>query len=774
MKKFISIFSIVAVALLTAVSCQKEKEIHVPGEPDVDGCYGVYFPTSQEAAGDHIFNPTQEKEISVTAARKVTTGSITVPVEITASKEGVFEVGTLTFADGQSEASMLIKFPNAEEGTKYSLNLYIKDHQYASIYAETNPSIDLSVMCVEMQYFTNSKGEKAKIHWDQGWWGESVDGYIKFYEVNGVRTCFTECIPDSHYYNGAYYEGEGFWGVGNEWTFYWYTKTNYIRIPNINTGYHNSSYDADVYVFDYYTWDTDGDDDAEFLNYAANEKGPVSYYDGNGGFYFCVRSYYMFGVGGWNPGEYDTVGIAEGFVRVDYTLELESDFSEGGVAPLFITAGPDVESVKYQVYEGELNGAQIDAKVEELKEGAAANVVKDELVLDEEDNMKYAVLGLEPEKSGNYTVVAIAVDAEGKAQNSASVGFKCITAEDEAEYVVDVNVFVEDTPARYTSLHAYDSFAYGIYGSDLTEVHMGVFTEANVTKYGLEYLGDVVKGDAKNYGLSAAAVSQINAAGGLYDVLSGLSAKTTYYVIVWATNGNLDAFAADVYTTDKLPYVWNSLGEGSLTDGFYNNLFGLPVLTVPCEVYEETNTPGLYLITGFQKHLIEPILDPEEDGPVEDYENVLWKNAEVVVDATNPAAVYIEEQEWGICLDEGYGWMLIDTDPVGTLTDGVITFPTKTMYVGLPGLGKWYYGNTTGEFQIVLPGAAAAPAAVPAVKAANISKVKISNYVELREEMQPVVYERDAQPAKNVKVTVSSEHRQVSRERVFKALDDLR
>jgi hypothetical protein len=74
-----------------------------------------------------------------------------------------------------------------------------------------------------------------------------------------------------------------------------------------------------------------------------------------------------------------------------------------------------------------------------------------------------------------------------------------------------------------------------------------------------------VKTDS-DYAVSDAVLKEINAQGGYYDVRTKLSPKTTYLVIMWATNGNLDDFAYATYTTDKLPYVWNSLGKGSLTD----------------------------------------------------------------------------------------------------------------------------------------------------------------------------------------------------------------
>ena len=163
---------ILTLAVLTfgAVSCVEESA-YVEGEPDLEGCYGVYFP-AQEATGSHTFDPSMDRTISFTVARKDSKGEITVPVEVTASAEGVFSVGELKFADGQSETTLTVHFPNAETGVTYSLSLGVTNPQYASKYIDGDSFIDFSVLIVSWEYFLNPKtGEKAKFTFNQGWWG---------------------------------------------------------------------------------------------------------------------------------------------------------------------------------------------------------------------------------------------------------------------------------------------------------------------------------------------------------------------------------------------------------------------------------------------------------------------------------------------------------------------------------------------------------------------------------------------------------------------------
>ena len=86
-------------------------------------------------------------------------------------------------------------------------------------------------------------------------------------------------------------------------------------------------------------------------------------------------------------------------------------------------------------------------------------------------------------------------------------------------------------------------------------------------------------------------------------------------------------------------------------------------------------------------------------------------NADFLIDATNPNQVIFAEQSAGI--DVGYGDMLIQSGypnyfsaaaGAGTLSEGIITFPTKGCVCSLPSEGALLYGNVNGMFRIVLPG----------------------------------------------------------------------
>ena len=796
MKKLTYIFSLLAVAALAVVSCQPEEEIHEPGPADAANCYGVFFPT-QDASGSHVYNPTQDKSIDITLKRTNTKGAITVPIKTTFSEDGIFTMDAASFADGQEETTFTLRFDNAKEGVNYSASFQIEDNDYASLYNANAIALDFSVLCVEMQDFLNPKtGEPAVFTFTHNWSGSRGEGHatMKFYEVDGIRTCtFTSIDKDDAGNPVGLWHGDACGSL----TVRWYVKdqpsvykpgsslshknnegNDFVEIVTqyIGFDYNGGNWVATpspsdpINAYDYFWyWNMRGYsidelygswlDDAN-IEGSPDEGYPLGYYDGNGGFFFYIY-YYIPGLGGWSPSGYNNYLIADGFTRVDYSLELESDYSNEGVTPVYVEAGLDVANIQYAVYEGELTATQIGNKVEAISKGTEEGVVTfSDFEVDEEEALKYATLQIELDKTGTYTLVAVAFDAEGNAQADASTVFRYVAAADAEEYAVDLNVFTEDTPERYRELHAYDSFAYGIYGSDLTEVHMGIFTAADIDKYGNDVF-EMVKRDNGSkplYTLSDAAVATINEPGGLYDVASNLKGKTGYYVIVWATNGDLDAFAYDYYKTAPLPYVWNDLGTGIYTEDVAGGLYGLGPIDVECNVYEEKTTPGLYKIDGYQKNYIALLLDPDEDGPVEDYEGVLWRNSELIIDATNPENVTIELQDYGICLDPSDGFIdgltsIYNGKPfsVGTLKDGVISFPTKKGLLCLLDGDGYYYANQDGAFKLVLPSSASTSAvSKPQATGFNVTAANKSLYAP-----KPVVrYERDAQ-AVNANVSVS-------------------
>ena len=753
-----------------AVSCKDKEYEYIPGEPEASGCYGVYFPT-QDASGSHTYDPTMDRSVTITVSRTNSTGAITVPYTVTTSEDGVFNFGTINFADGQSETELVVTFPDAKVGVNYSFSVQIEDNQYASLYNEGAIALDFSVLIVEMVTLKDESGKPTKVqfHVNNDFLGDfgyseaswDIEGTIQYYEVDGVR--YGTVVPDQG----------GIWMSDAEIKFVWYPNQTYeiedktyqpVEVPLGRTGYElpGSEVGVDhpcaVLFSDYYHHylDVKSNDLGSFLEFVAKygESYKLSYYDGHGGFYFNLV-YDIEGTNYWYGFcENSVVGIANGYLRVDYSLDLGTDYTVQGVTPIYVEAGVDVAKIKYAVYEGELTATQVGYKIEAITAGTEEGVVTfSDFEIDEEEAVKYATLGVQLDKTAEYTLVAVAYDDKDKPQNNASTTFRHIAAGDTEEYAVDINVLTEATPVRYTETGDYDqytSFAFAVYGSDITEAHLAVVPAAQLSNS----LLSTIKYNSEKYAVGEETLAAINGEGGYYDVASGLAANTEYAVVVWATNGSEDKFVYETFKTEKLPYVWKSLGKGTIVDGFCTPLFSKPTVTATCDVYEEAKTPGFYMITGYQQEVAAKFfgLNKEDMAP---YEGGNWKNTEVIVDATNPNKVVIAEQDYGVCVNQSYGFFLIQTEPSGKLENGVITFPAEEVYIGIPGLGKWYFTNDDGSFKITLPSAASTTAVKPVANSGN-GRVEDLNIISgLRSfEKAKVQIERDAQ-AVNANVSVS-------------------
>lgn len=753
-----------------AVSCKDKEYEYIPGEPEASGCYGVYFPT-QDASGSHTYDPTMDRSVTITVSRTNSTGAITVPYTVTTSEDGVFNFGTINFADGQSETELVVTFPDAKVGVNYSFSVQIEDNQYASLYNEGAIALDFSVLIVEMVTLKDESGKPTKVqfHVNNDFLGDfgyseaswDIEGTIQYYEVDGVR--YGTVVPDQG----------GIWMSDAEIKFVWYPNQTYeiedktyqpVEVPLGRTGYElpGSEVGVDhpcaVLFSDYYHHylDVKSNDLGSFLEFVAKygESYKLSYYDGHGGFYFNLV-YDIEGTNYWYGFcENSVVGIANGYLRVDYSLDLGTDYTVQGVTPIYVEAGVDVAKIKYAVYEGELTATQVGYKIEAITAGTEEGVVTfSDFEIDEEEAVKYATLGVQLDKTAEYTLVAVAYDDKDKPQNNASTTFRHIAAGDTEEYAVDINVLTEATPVRYTETGDYDqytSFAFAVYGSDITEAHLAVVPAAQLSNS----LLSTIKYNSEKYAVGEETLAAINGEGGYYDVASGLAANTEYAVVVWATNGSEDKFVYETFKTEKLPYVWKSLGKGTIVDGFCTPLFSKPTVTATCDVYEEAKTPGFYMITGYQQEVAAKFfgIDKEDMAP---YEGGNWKNTELIVDATNPNKVVIAEQDYGVCVNQSYGFFLIETEPSGKLENGVITFPAEEVYIGVPGLGKWYITNDDGSFKITLPSAASTTAVKPVANSGN-GRVEDLNIISgLRSfEKAKVQIERDAQ-AVNAKVSVS-------------------
>ncbi len=629
-------YLLAAAALVGVASCEKEKEAYAPGTPDSETCEGVYFIKQDVIEETQIFDPTQEKKAEIKVHRTNSVGALTVTPKVSLSEmtssgpvdgdASLFTVSDIVFEDGQEEAIMTLSFPNVKEGVQYSLHLKIEGDQYASKYTSSLIACDYNMMCVKYEDFLNPVTKQpALITFKSSWWEETHTAYVKYYEVDGVRHCVTydEKLVGIPGVDGG---ADGFWGTGKDvhFAFLWYVKgvdecsdcgeSHPCKVPSgyeVPAGSYLLTPDSPQYIF---THSSAGDIffhdqylvsvnfrsyTKSFLHYTdANDLfDSTSYYDGNGGFYFYSEYNVNNAGSGWGISAFDLVGIADGFVRADFKLELTAGVTEvddegNNVVPISFKLGSDSDLVGYSILPGKATGSAITAEVAAItKETEAMAKEKEAWLNDNVDFSKYNstwVLAsgksfkdsVAPEdgETGFFTLVAVAVDTiqvrttgvvsevKLEVKNEASLNFQYINTGETNPVILNV---AAGSTEKYIS-RGYDpetSFEYTISGAGLTGVIPMIYTEAEVEAEGgidsiLEdvlsdpnYFYSALSLEENNPSLTAQQLADVNDKGFSDIYTSGVTPGTTYYVIVWATNGyDCDvAYATTLTAGDPLP-----------------------------------------------------------------------------------------------------------------------------------------------------------------------------------------------------------------------------
>lgn len=137
---------------------------YTSGTEDDPDNYGVYFP-EQTSPTEVERDPAEEATVTYKVRRAKYLDAITVPVAVTASKEGIFEIEPITFGPGEQETEFTVTFPKAEEGEKYTCDIRIEDPRYISLYGPRATGLSFSVIRAGWELVTNADGTATKGKW---------------------------------------------------------------------------------------------------------------------------------------------------------------------------------------------------------------------------------------------------------------------------------------------------------------------------------------------------------------------------------------------------------------------------------------------------------------------------------------------------------------------------------------------------------------------------------------------------------------------------------
>ena len=134
MKKIFKYSFLLMAVGIAFVSC-KEDDDFTPGNWNAMPDYAdIYFPVLNQTVE---LDPLDDTQFDIELLRRNTAGALTVDLEVLKNDENVFEVGAANFADGDSLATITVKFPTAEIGTAYQLQLTATDPRYVSEYSDS-------------------------------------------------------------------------------------------------------------------------------------------------------------------------------------------------------------------------------------------------------------------------------------------------------------------------------------------------------------------------------------------------------------------------------------------------------------------------------------------------------------------------------------------------------------------------------------------------------------------------------------------------------------
>ena len=549
-------FSLLATVAFAACS---DDETASP-EVDVENCYDVYFP-EQDNADDLTLDPEAPTSLEFTIMRNNDKDAITVPVEIIASEENIFTASEVVFAEGQTEATFMVNFPNAALGTTYDCTVRVTDPQYVSLYSGKPAFVSFSVLRAKWIQVDADK----TLHYDidgkdyQGYEWYTDDILLPLYGqptlTHPVKVFVREDTIDEDYPNGE----NGLAGLYRIEACYGQTW------PYNSNGSRGKAKDIiidakdpkKVYFATQGTGVTLNSTDGEliitsmaYMSLQENED-PDQYYGKieNGAIVFPQKSLLVAVAEGPDAGKLYYANNNGAFrlevcqdQAVDYSLKLQAGESVNGKLDIAAIFGADVAKVKYAFFEGSLSPAQANESSSDIDAGK----VESQELAQPEGNV--GVLTAEFAATGVYTMIANIYDKNQALQGYEMISFGYVAAGDEQPVVLSCGINITDkyAPQGFTSEDSAEIYVYG------ENIVSGSYALIEADKLAaIEDMDAYLSESGKEF--TAAQLEAING-NGFSGVIGGLIGGTEYVLVVKAFNGYVSDYATASATTNGTPH----------------------------------------------------------------------------------------------------------------------------------------------------------------------------------------------------------------------------
>ena len=532
MKTIYRLFAAFSALSLFAAACSPVEE-YKPGVEDNTDCYGVYFPAQET---EFVRSPEEATVITFTVAREKTDGDLIVPINVK-DTSSIFNIKPVNavFEDGQSETTISFDYARIAVGQEYLVSLSIEGDEFVSKYSTLPSNLDFTVL-VEKWNDLGVGTFTMNVYWDPftcavRFFQSDLNPAIyriKMHEVleDGTSDLIFSEEQNTYLYLKVLKKGDKvFDNVAD--------KDDLVFFDVFHTGIINSTYNAELL----------------FVHPGALSSFTVSdwYYnkviqvkeDGSPAVIQLAPYIFMNGIGGWSFIDQDEaiILVLPGCELVNYRMEIEAGYSENGVLPVKFELGADVAKVKYAIYPGTLNSAQVTRYAGQIADGSAEGIAT--LPAD-------GIAKLTLPETGVYTVVAVSFDAAGEAQETATAAINYVAEGDNKDVELYSGLVATGKYGKeYTSDNTLE---YYIFGQDLVDIKIGLFEKGVLENNYEACVEEVLASESlSEEDIEAANTSSYVAV--FKDCVPG----TEYSVLAWASNGYAYAFdVASAKTTGKL------------------------------------------------------------------------------------------------------------------------------------------------------------------------------------------------------------------------------
>lgn len=478
-------YLISAIFAYAAISCQEELR-YEPGDPDAENCYGVYFPV-QNGTGDLQIEPNDQTVLTYTVRRTKTDGEIYVPIKIVDTAQ-VFSVTEVHFRDEEAVAEVQVYFPSIQMGKTYECTLQIDGDEYVSKYSKNASSLRFSVTKIKWNNLVGPNGETTGLFRDavfQDWFSVSDDdaecsvkiqerddmpGFYRIYDVynaNYMSALFGgnmsgNCVYQSYMYINA-------------------TDPDKVWIPTFKCGLILHSDYGEISVGSYVTENAADFGSSITSVYGKLREGVIQFPSGALQMKLEMLGWYSANATGKHR------IILPGYSAKDYDVELTAGVSdERGMLPVKVDFGKDVTQVWLAAYEGTLTETAAAEQAQQMLNGTA-----DAEVLKIKRNGTYDFTF---DKTGMYSIVAIALDASGNIQSTDNLAFGYLSAEDSKsdakQVIVTCGLTVSDKYAQ-EGLTSKNSLELYINGKNIQRLHAGIYEKDQWDRDSLALLNEI-------------------------------------------------------------------------------------------------------------------------------------------------------------------------------------------------------------------------------------------------------------------------------------------